>query len=152
MILFSRSSIKRLITSSYSLPLTHLLLLHHVSLPENLHGVDMARVNLLDQAYFAEGSLTDDLEGRRGETEVRGPGRGRGSAKLGAVVKSGAVGKSGADLDSFKVVDSQSTSLEPEEFSLLGGVLASLLSSHLQHVGQEMEEVVETRKRRNWRE
>ena len=69
-------------------------------------------------------------------------------------MKSGAVVKSGADLDSLEVVDPQSTSLEPEEFSLLGGVLAPLLCPHLRHGGQEMEEgeLVETRRRRGWRE
>ena len=81
MILFIMSSIKWLNTASYYLPLTHLLLLDHVSLPEYLHGIDMARVNLLDQAYFAEGSLTNDLEGRRIEIEVRGEVRSSGEVR-----------------------------------------------------------------------
>ena len=42
---------------------THLVLLEHLGLFERLHGVDLARVDLLDEAHLAERALADDLYG-----------------------------------------------------------------------------------------
>ena len=41
----------------------YLLLLDHVGLPEDLHGVDVAGVDLLDEPNLPEGALPDHLEG-----------------------------------------------------------------------------------------
>jgi hypothetical protein len=41
---------------------TNLLLLDHVGLPEDLHGVDVAGVHLLYEPHLPEGALPDHLE------------------------------------------------------------------------------------------
>ena len=39
----------------------HLFLLHHVGLPEDLHGIDVPRVHLLHQPHLPEGALSYHL-------------------------------------------------------------------------------------------
>jgi hypothetical protein len=41
---------------------TNLLLLDHVGLPEDLHGVDVSGVHLLYEPHLPEGALPDHLE------------------------------------------------------------------------------------------
>jgi hypothetical protein len=41
---------------------TNLLLLNHVGLPEDLHGVDVAGIHLLYEPHLPEGALPDHLE------------------------------------------------------------------------------------------
>lgn len=47
----------------FSPDVRNLLLLEHVGLPQNLHGVHVAGVLLLHKPYLAESTPPDDFEG-----------------------------------------------------------------------------------------
>lgn len=44
---------------------THLILFEHLTLAEGLHGVDLACVDLLDQAHLTKRAFSNDLDGSK---------------------------------------------------------------------------------------